>query len=294
MDFILSPYIRRAWYNTLRPGEQIGPRVIFDYELVLIKEGNAVITIEDRKYFAGPGDMFIFRPNQRHIIQVTPNMPLIQPHIHFDLAYYENRARVPVSYNDMESIPSEQLSYFREDTLDHFLSPFPSHLHPNNELYIEQLLFNIIHAVESPRPFNEIYLQRLFLELWEQVLLEVLYANRQTNNQENTAARIKQFIDHNDSNPLTLDEIVQATHFSKSYISRIFQEKYGTSPIRYHAVVQIQKAKQMILFTNMSLSEIAEAVGFESLQDFSRVFRKIDNHSPSFYRKKKEKTPPAK
>ena len=287
MDLNLSPYIRRAWYNTLLPGELIGPRVIFDYELVLIKEGYADISIEDQHYDAGPGDMFIFRPKQRHTIRTLPSMHLIQPHIHFDLTYYENRARVPISYHDTDELPPEQLSFFREDVLDRFISPFPSHLHPNNELYIEQMLFNIIHAVDNPRPFNEIYLQHVFLELWEQVLLEVLYTNKQNGKQSDTAALIKQYIDYNDSNPLTLDEIVQATHFSKSYVARVFQECYGTSPIRYHAAMRIQKAKQMILFTNMSLSEIAESVGFESLQDFSRVFKKIDNRTPSSYRRKK-------
>lgn len=287
MDLNLSPYIRRAWYNTLLPGEVIGPRVIFDYELVLIKEGHAHITVEDRHYFAGPGDMFIFRPRQRHAIEVVSSEHLIQPHIHFDLTYYENRARVPISYHDLDRISADLLPYFREDVLDRFISPFPSFLHPSNELFIEQLLFNIIHAVENPRPFNDVYLQRTFLELWEHVLLDILYASKQTSKQENTAALIKQFIDHNDSRPLSLREIAQATHFSKNYISSIFQEKYGVSPIRYHVSSQVQKAKQMILLTNMSLGEIAESVGFESLQNFSRVFKKIDGQAPSAYRKKK-------
>ena len=98
MEPILSPYIRRAWYNILMPSEVIGPRVIFDYELVLIKEGHADIVIEDMHYAASPGDMFIFRPRQPHCIYTAPDEQLIQPHIHFDLLAYPDREKVPISY----------------------------------------------------------------------------------------------------------------------------------------------------------------------------------------------------
>ena len=54
----------------------------------------------------------------------------------------------------------------------------PSYLRPHNGLYIEQLLFDIIHATDNPRPFNDVYLQHAFLKLWEQVLMEASYTSR--------------------------------------------------------------------------------------------------------------------
>ena len=291
MEPILSPYIRRAWYNILMPSEVIGPRVIFDYELVLIKEGHADIVIEDKHYAASPGDMFIFRPRQPHCIYTAPDEQLIQPHIHFDLMAYPDREEVPISYQPLDKLPPEQHAFFREDILDQFISPFPSYIRPRNELYIEQLLFNIIHAVENPQPFNNVHLQQAFLALWEQVLLDIFYTSRYDSRQDISAEMFKQYIDHHASLPLTLDELSQATHFSKSYISKVFGEAYGISPMRYHASVQVQMAKQMILFTNMSLSEISELSGFASLQDFSRVFKKMDGVAPSSYRRNKKGIP---
>lgn len=291
MELNLCPYIRRAWYNILMPGEIIGKRVIFDYELLLVKEGHAEIRIEDHSFRAQPGDLFIFRPKQQHAIYVDPGEQLIQPHIHFDLTYYEDRRDVPVSYNDIDKILPQQMSFFRPDILNEFVSPFPSCLHPHNRTYIEQLLFDIIHAVDNPRSFNDVYLQHTFLRLWEQVLLEVTYMNRQFTKQGSTAVVIRQYIEQNDSRPLSLDEMSQALHFSKSYIARVFNGSYQTSPIKYHTILQIQKAKRMIIFTNMSLSEISSSVGFDSLQDFSRVFKKIDGCAPSSYRKNNSLSP---
>ena len=285
MELLLCPYIRRAWYSLLEPGAVIHNRVIFDYELMYLKKGQASIMIGDQLYHATPGDLFLFRPKQPHAIYVSPNEEMIQPHIHFDLQYYDNRAIVPVSYDGLSDMTAEQLSYFREDILDQFFSPFPSYLRPHNGLYIEQLLFDIIHATDNPRPFNDVYLQHAFLKLWEQVLMEASYTSRDYAKKESAAVLIKQLIERNDSRALTLDEITQALHFSKSYIARVFQESYGISPLNYHTTLRVQKAKRMIQFTNMSLSQIAVSVGFESLQNFSRVFKKLDGCPPSNYRK---------
>lgn len=285
MQPILCPYIRRAWYNVLAPGWKINMRVIFDYELLFIKEGHAQIIIDDKRYSAGPGDAFIFRPRQRHAIFVSENEYLVQPHIHFDLTYYEDRENVMISFSDLAEIPPEQQTHFRRDVLDEFFSPFPSYFHASNGTYMEQLLFDIIHAMENPRPFNEVYLSHVFLRLWEQVLLEVTYTTRRPISPDSSVMLVRQYIEQNDNKPLTLEELSTALHFSQSYIFRIFKKNFNISPMQYHTVLRVQRAKQMIRYTNLSITEIAEAVGFDSPQNFSRVFKKTDGHPPSDYRK---------
>ena len=58
----LRPYIRRAWYDYMSPKNSLHNRVIFDYEIMYVKEGNATVIIEGKKYDAVPGDLFVFRP----------------------------------------------------------------------------------------------------------------------------------------------------------------------------------------------------------------------------------------
>lgn len=284
MELALCPYIRRAWYNTLQPNEDIHERVIFDYELLYVKSGRSIITVENQEFICNKGDIFIFRPRQKHAIRVAFDEPLVQPHIHFDLTYSKDRKEVPVNYSSMIDLSEKEKTYFREDILDQFISPFPSHFHPHSSSFIEQMLFDLIYTYSSTSPWRDIALSRIFLQLWEQVLNEISYDRHRITNRSDIARHIKTIIEQNVTHTLSLSELSEMTHFSRSYISRVFQESYDISPMRYHSMLRIQKARSMIQLTNMSLSEIASELGFESLQDFSRVFKRYDGMPPSALR----------
>ena len=98
-DFLwhINPYVRKAFYDRLMPHQVIGERIIYDYELLYIKSGRCVVTIEDQQYETQPGDLYFFRPGMRHSIIVFDE-PLIQPHIHFDLVYTGNSIKTPISF----------------------------------------------------------------------------------------------------------------------------------------------------------------------------------------------------
>ena len=281
----ISPHIRLAWYSVLQPGTYIKERVLFDYELLYIKSGGAEITIGDATYTGAQGDLFIFRPGQRHSIRIADEAPFVQPHIHFDLFSYPDRSEVPISFKNMSEMSADEMRYFRRDDCEAFISPFPSLLRPQSPLYIEQLIFDVIHAYNNPGLFPEITLKWLFLRLWVQLLSEIACQRDLPREQKSEAVRkVKLYLEHNVDRRITLDELARANHFSKSYLSRLFKEAYQTSPLHYHTTLRIQKAKDLVRFTNMPLTEIASLMAFENLQDFSRVFRKLEGVPPSYYR----------
>ncbi len=285
MQAPIVPYVRRARYSVLQPNTLIKERCIFDHELLYVKEGFLTVTIEDVTYTGQPGDFFIFRPRQRHSIHVSAKAPVIQPLVHFDLLYRENREEIPVSFKNLEEMTQEEMALFHPDVLERFFSPFPSLLHPHTPKFIEQLIFDLIHAYNKLSVFNEIRLTQLFLRLWEQVLDEITYSfDYQSNHKEDHAQKIKFFIEQSVSRSLSLQELEELTHLSQAHIFRIFRNAYNTSPLQYHAFVRVQKAKSMIRNTNMSITEIAENLGFSSVQDFCRVFKKVDGYPPSTYR----------
>jgi len=79
-----------------------------------------------------------------------------------------------------------------------------------------------------------------------------------------------------------------AAHFfvSKSYLCRIFKEVTGFTLNEYQNLARIKVARQLLVDTDSSITEIADQVGFESITYFERVFKKLTAERPLQYRKK--------
>ncbi len=70
---------------------------------------------------------------------------------------------------------------------------------------------------------------------------------------------------------------------SEVYFRKLFKDAYGTSPIEYVKLVKIKKAKEMLRGDYGSVSDIATALGYPNIYDFSRDFKKRVGVSPSKY-----------
>ena len=282
----LSPYVRIAWYSTLDPHTILGPRDIFDYELLYLKEGSARINVEGRVYDGNPGDVFLFRPHQRHKIECLNNFPVIQPHVHFDLQYRADQRDVFVSYVTDEEMTPEQKTFFRSDIMDRFYPSIPDRIHLQNSKVFEEYLFDLIDEYNMPSSFTQVRQQWYFMRLFDLYLTEVGYFLHIEghSNAESIASRMKLYLDNNTSRRVTLEELAEVIHLDKSYIIRLFRQFYQETPISYHQKVRINRAKSMLLYTNLSVTEIASNTGFSSIHDFDRVFRKMDGAAPSVYR----------
>lgn len=285
----LCPYIRVALYDTLNPHTIIGPRDIFDYEMLYLKEGEALITVDGRDYQAMPGDVFLFRPMQRHKILCLNDYPVIQPHVHFDLEYSEDREKVYISFLPSEKMSQEDQFLFRRDILDDFYPNIPPRIHLRQTRVFEEYLFDLIdehNRPSGPSAFNELRQQWLFLRLFDLYLREAGYSLhiQGKGNAEVLASRIKMYLDNNSTRRINLDELASTIHLDKSYMISVFKKVYHTTPLAYHQNIRIKRARSMLMYTNLTITEIAESTGFASIHDFDRVFRKIDGSTPSSYR----------
>ena len=288
MDWnLLSPYVRVAWDSVIDPPFEISERVIFDYELLYVKDGDIQVTIEDQVYRGIPGDLFLFKPMQSHSILLLNDKQLHQPHVHFDLFYQPDSPQVKVSYKPLKAMSEAERKQFRPDITPYLNYPLPNHIRLNQPVVIEQFLFDIIHELGRKLPYHEISVKGLFIQLWIQLLREIHWQNNMhLMSKWEQLDRVKNYISHRTDQEITLDELTDIANLSKYYLCRLFKKAYGTTPIQFHTVLRLEKAKQLIQLTNLPLTEIADKLGFQSIYAFSRAFRKLENVSPSFYRKK--------
>ena len=75
-------------------------------------------------------------------------------------------------------------------------------------------------------------------------------------------------------------------HVSTFYFCKIFKKVTGMTFTEYLGRVRVEKAKNLLLNPHLRISEIAYAVGFQSLTHFNRVFRELTGQSPTDFRKK--------
>jgi signal transduction histidine kinase/DNA-binding LacI/PurR family transcriptional regulator/AraC-like DNA-binding protein len=92
------------------------------------------------------------------------------------------------------------------------------------------------------------------------------------------------YIQQNYSRSFSLEELSETIGVSKSYLSRIFKMDTGISLWDYLNRYRIQKAKELLLISDYSITAIAADVGYEDTSYFSRVFHEIAGCSPRAYR----------
>ena len=82
----------------------------------------------------------------------------------------------------------------------------------------------------------------------------------------------------------SLQEIANALYINGSYLLRVYKAHTGHTLLWYHSHLRCEKAKELLAKSDLSISEIGEAVGFVSSAHFSHVFKKMTGVTPSAYR----------
>jgi AraC-like DNA-binding protein len=94
----------------------------------------------------------------------------------------------------------------------------------------------------------------------------------------------RRFISNHRADDINLADVAQATHVSTFYLCKIFKKATGLTFVEYRNRLRIESAKKMLLNPNLTVSEIAYTVGFQSLTQFNRLFRRVVGMAPTRFR----------
>jgi AraC-like DNA-binding protein len=96
--------------------------------------------------------------------------------------------------------------------------------------------------------------------------------------------KARKFIQEHSTEELSLTKVAKAANISRNHLSEKFKQITGTNFVEYIAWTRFEKACDLLRNSNLRISEIAFAVGFQSLSQFNRVFKKLSEESPTQYR----------
>lgn len=283
-----SLYVRRAWDAQMPINWRLPERIIFDYELMVISEGEAIISVDDMEYPARAGDIFLFKPLRRHSIQGINGTSMRQPHVHFDFFFEEDSEEVYIPVWSMDD-PGEDAHFAREDVTGPDLLDIPDKIEIAEFKRVEGLLFELIRECDSVNRYS-VLRQKALLFMILACVLEGLHG---TGSQMagSTPDQISELLENarksmleDLARPLSIDQLAKETGFSRNHFARLFRQRFGQAPGQYHTALRVEAARRLLASEDTSITDIAESLGYDSIYSFSRTFKRETGLSPLFYR----------
>lgn len=247
------------------------------YEIFYIIEGERVFFFNNREYLARAGDLILVNSNLIHMTKSVSG----SNEGHNRIILYVTREKME-SYDRL--FPSLHLVRF----FDTYYGVY--HLTREQQALVLDLFRDIRHAL-TVRESNyklgiDFDILSWLFKLMSFVREQHQEAPRESDHPKYRAAySIADYLSENCERQVTLEELAERFFLSKSYICRIFKEVTGYTISEYLNIHRIRRAKRYLEETDMSISEISHALGYESLTYFERMFKHYMTISPLKYRK---------
>jgi AraC-like DNA-binding protein len=127
---------------------------------------------------------------------------------------------------------------------------------------------------------------RLLLELFANQLS--FFANeiliQQAEREPYRVRMARAYISNHQTEDFSLSDVARSIHISSFHLCKIFKKATGLTFIEFRNRLRIESAMKLLTNPNQSVSEIAYRVGFQSLAQFNRLFRRIIGQSPTTFR----------
>lgn len=269
---MINPYIRVAMHSIISAHSEIKRRIIFDYELIYIADGEFTFTYDDIAYLCKSGQFILIRPGISHSFHGI-DYDLAQPHIHFDITHIGNSRQVPVSFKDWDALTGKEKGWIREDVF---------HQYPKTPLVFfadkQQALALFYQIIDTPDA-SVITRKAKLMELLE-LLINDNFANafRSENPTYPVEKQVKDYIDAGQGLCMTLDDFSKHFNYSKCHLEHCFGARYGAGIMAYRNQKRMETAKQLL--QQNSVTAVSEKLGFSSIYVFSRAYKNYFGVSP--------------
>ena len=285
MKFEINPYVRRAW-NHRWSQNLVMERVIYDHEIIYIDKGKMKFTFKEQVYIADEGSCVIIPPNTYHKIEGVQD-DTWQPHVHFDFFELPNSKNVPILLQLPKKKGDIDPTLFRKNFFEENNIYIPYVIKLQNPIKIRKLIFDIINNQVHQKPYSELTIKGLMINLVASILEDyessINKENLQTDNIYELITHMITNINHN----FKLEEMAEIAKTSVWNLIQAFNKLYGVTPKKFFEKYRLLHAKTLLEIEDKSVKEVAYEMEFDSPQSFTRWFKNLDENNPTFYRKKK-------
>ncbi|WP_208589809.1 helix-turn-helix transcriptional regulator [Gracilibacillus suaedae] len=240
-------------------------------EIMYVIDGKCQIEIDDRVVQLRKGQYIYIHSNVKHRLNIDKDHPCRMLNVEFILhsnkiTPYISIERLFQTQPSLQSLFDQSERYFllKDDqavffTLRHLVLELDHHA-KNNQLLIDNLMVQLLLWIDRNR--------REYQD--------------QADNQHIKKA-LTYIHEHYDTE-IKVESLANITHLHPSYLHKIFSRSQGMTINQYITKVRLEKAKMLLVNTEIPVTEISNYVGVNTSQYFSNLFKKETGLSPSAYR----------
>lgn len=258
------------YVSEIRPDASAHPRVMHAHpdfvEVILICSGISEYLIHDKKQYIRPGDLLIYNSGVVHDEISGPELEI---------------GSYCVAIGGLHMPGLRENALIRDDA---------GYIFPTGRSFgdIRMLCDMMFRSLSSSEPRAESFCHSLMHAL----LIKVLAVAEGRAPEEETEVdephilgrRIKEYIDLHYMEPITLQSMGEALHISPYYLSHVFKQMSGYSPVQYLLRRRIGEAQTLLITTDLPITRIAEMVGYDTQSYFNLQFTKNVGMPPKKYR----------
>ncbi|MBO5198098.1 MAG: AraC family transcriptional regulator [Lachnospiraceae bacterium] len=243
-------------------------------EIAYTLSGKGRYQVEGTVYDMQAGDLIICNPGVHHQnLVVNPKEPAVQFFIGFSNYQFRNMPPDTIQLKDGS----------------HFLR-----LRFETRQEIAKHCYEILAENEAGQLGKYFMLKAHLMQILLLIVREIMEKKEpqqkgmsfETYNKSYAVKKIITYLNENYEQKISLDQIAHNMYLSPVYISKIFKDETGETPINYLIKIRLEKAKQILEYEqDSSIKSIANQVGYEDVYHFSKLFKKYYGVSPLLYKK---------
>lgn len=230
---------------------------IEEYIFIYCTEGKGVISVKGKDYMLKADEAFCIPRFQKHRYYACKNDPWSILWMHF-------------KGEDVRYFPVEECRVVK----------FTSNHASNRMLFLFELLFRVLEGNYTLGNF--IYISQVL-----SLILAETY-NREKHNttieQNKHVTNVIRYMQRHVEENLTLEQVVEDSGLSKSYLNAIFKKYTQHAPMDFYINLKMREACKILKITDSYVYEVAQRLGYKDQYYFSRIFKKVVGVSPKEYK----------
>lgn len=243
-----------------------------EVEMIYVKKGRITISIQEELFHATSGNLFFVNSGELHFME-TDDMSVEYYTILFPLEF--------VSFQSEDATEESVFLPLRQKQL-----LFPIEITGSKRERFIEWLEQMIRANEEKTVGFEIRTRIFLLQIIEDLVKEGAFKSAEYLNSNHLQRDLITFVQKHYTEKITLALLAKEFHLSEKYISWYFKEHFSIGFMQYVVHLRMLKAKDMLVTTDLPITEIAMSCGYPSVNLFIRNFKEAHGVTPLQYRKK--------